>query len=145
MRLPNRRTIVYFDGRWLSPLRSLHVINHSPDGFEWGYGGSGPAQLALAICLEILPKDKALETYQEFKRLWIASRPDRNEFELPISKVKGWLEAEAAGLMRTVHDADCPKCKFPETVIIREKATMKAIAEECSKGCGWSRSFEKKS
>jgi hypothetical protein len=27
----------------------LDLFNHSPTGFEWGYGGSGPAQLALAI------------------------------------------------------------------------------------------------
>ena len=26
-----------------------HVIHHSPDGFEWGYGGSGPADLSLSI------------------------------------------------------------------------------------------------
>lgn len=25
------------------------LVNHSPTGFEWGYGGSGPAQLAFAI------------------------------------------------------------------------------------------------
>ena len=34
------------------PLRvepSLVLRRHSPTGFEWGYGGSGPAQLALAI------------------------------------------------------------------------------------------------
>lgn len=30
------------------PLR-LDLWNHSPTGFNWGYGGSGPAQLALAI------------------------------------------------------------------------------------------------
>ena len=29
------------------PLR-LDLFNHSPTGFSWGYGGSGPAQLALA-------------------------------------------------------------------------------------------------
>ena len=29
------------------PLR--HVAWHSPDGFEWGYAGSGPADLALSI------------------------------------------------------------------------------------------------
>lgn len=27
----------------------LHLFPHSPSGFAWGYGGSGPAQLALAI------------------------------------------------------------------------------------------------
>lgn len=26
------------------------VAHHSPSGFEWGYGGSGPADLALNIC-----------------------------------------------------------------------------------------------
>lgn len=30
------------------PTRT-EVRNHSPDGFEWGYGGSGPAQLSLAM------------------------------------------------------------------------------------------------
>jgi Family of unknown function (DUF6166) len=25
------------------------IVNHSPTGFAWGYAGSGPAQLALAI------------------------------------------------------------------------------------------------
>jgi len=27
-------------------------IYHSPDGFEWGYGGSGPSDAALAILLD---------------------------------------------------------------------------------------------
>src|SRR5262245_1194599 len=27
----------------------LDLRSHSPTGFEWGYGGSGPAQLALAL------------------------------------------------------------------------------------------------
>src|SRR5258708_6180172 len=32
------------------PLRlRLDIRNHSPTGLEWGYGGSGPAQLALAL------------------------------------------------------------------------------------------------
>lgn len=26
------------------------VIHHSPDGFEWGYHGSGPADLSLNLC-----------------------------------------------------------------------------------------------
>ncbi len=29
------------------------VFNHSPDGFEWGYGGSGPGQLSLAILCDL--------------------------------------------------------------------------------------------
>jgi len=36
----------------LSPGPSQKLWNHSPDGFQWGYGGSGPAQLALALLLD---------------------------------------------------------------------------------------------
>jgi uncharacterized protein DUF6166 len=30
------------------------LYNHSPDGFSWGYAGSGPTQLALAMLMEVL-------------------------------------------------------------------------------------------
>ena len=36
----------------LLPRRSQELRNHSPDGFAWGYEGSGPAQFALALLLE---------------------------------------------------------------------------------------------
>ena len=43
---------IYLDDRVLDPSRSQQIFNHSPNGFSWGYGGSGPAQLALALLLE---------------------------------------------------------------------------------------------
>jgi len=55
----------------LNPRQELR--NHSPTGFEWGYGGSGPAQLALAILAEHLGNDDAaLNLYQDFKWACIA-------------------------------------------------------------------------
>ncbi|MFC7164664.1 DUF6166 domain-containing protein [Halospeciosus flavus] len=36
----------------LSPNRSLGLVRHSPAGFDWGYTGSGPAQLACALLLD---------------------------------------------------------------------------------------------
>lgn len=55
----------------LSPRNDLR--DHSPDGFEWGYGGSGPAQLALALCADILQDDeRARAVYQDFKFRTIA-------------------------------------------------------------------------
>jgi len=58
-------------GRPLNPR--LDLWNHSPTGFEWGYGGSGPAQLALAILADHLgDNDEALNLYQEFKRNVVA-------------------------------------------------------------------------
>jgi hypothetical protein len=53
------------NGRSLDPR--LDLWNHSPSGFEFGYGGSGPAQLALAILADCCDDDTALECYQAFK------------------------------------------------------------------------------
>ena len=59
--------------RRLDPRRSLKVYNHSPDGFEWGYGGSGPAQTALAILLDYTKNKKlAVELHQDFKWTFIS-------------------------------------------------------------------------
>src|SRR4051812_29976401 len=52
--------------RYLDPRLDLH--NHSPDGFQWGYLGSGPAQLALALLADALDDDeRAQRWYQDFK------------------------------------------------------------------------------
>lgn len=52
--------------RELDPRRD--VRNHSPDGFEWGYAGSGPAQLALALAADVLDDNEAaLGVYQRLK------------------------------------------------------------------------------
>lgn len=48
------------------------VYNHSPDGFEWGYGGSGPSQLALAICCNMVGRDRAQRIYHDFKQHFVA-------------------------------------------------------------------------
>ena len=51
----------------------LDLRNHSPTGFAWGYRGSGPAQLALAICADALGNDDhALRVYQDVKDRLIA-------------------------------------------------------------------------
>jgi len=63
---------VRVNGAPLNPRHDLH--NHSPSGFEWGYGGSGPAQLALAILADHLQNDHlALELHQQFKWAVIAN------------------------------------------------------------------------
>lgn len=69
---------VWLDGVQLSPRRSQEIYNHSPDGFNWGYGGSGPAQLALAIVLELTDSQKG---YQQFKWDVIAKLP-QTDFEI---------------------------------------------------------------
>lgn len=62
-----RTHTVLLNGKKLDPKRSQMIINHSPDGFNWGYGGSGPAQLALAVCIQLFGVTRALTVYQGFK------------------------------------------------------------------------------
>jgi hypothetical protein len=58
----------------LHPRNDLR--NHSPDGFEWSYSGSGPAQLALALAADVLgDDDKAQEVYQRLKFRLVGSLP----------------------------------------------------------------------
>ncbi len=40
-------------------------VSHSPSGYEWGYGGSGPADLALNICEYVLMKIGCKDEQQE--------------------------------------------------------------------------------
>ena len=73
---------------------SLRLRNHSPTGFSWGYYGSGPAQLALALLLHAgMATDDALECYQEFKTHVIAQISVGTDFELPYVEVKEWAKA----------------------------------------------------
>ena len=52
----------------IHPTTAWRLRQHSPDGFEFGYAGSGPAQLALAILLDFTEDDElALRNYQDFK------------------------------------------------------------------------------
>lgn len=67
---------VWLNGSELKPGPSQKIHNHSPDGFNWGYGGSGPGQLALAVCLELLKNETAAcGVYHKFKWNFIAKLP----------------------------------------------------------------------
>lgn len=64
---------VHKNGKKFDAAASLKVRNHSPDGFNWGYAGSGPAQLALALLLDCVPQMQAVLLYQDFKAEKVAS------------------------------------------------------------------------
>ncbi len=71
---------------------SQKLFNHSPDGFQWGYGGSGPAQLALAILLDVTGDEEfSVRWHQIFKSEKIAGLEDR--FILIQSEVQDWVKA----------------------------------------------------
>ena len=65
---------------------------HSPNGFEWGYGGSGPADLAYSILRDLgLTDEEAFPLYQDFKWDIIAKLP-REGFCLDEAMIIAWLE-----------------------------------------------------
>lgn len=81
---------VYKDGAVLYPQPSQEAWNHSPDGFEWGYGGSGPAQLALALLLDVTgDRALSLRLHQTFK--WERIAPLLDEWQLTTEEIKAWV------------------------------------------------------
>ena len=79
----------------LPPRNDLR--DHSPAGFNYGYGGSGPAQLALALCCDALGDDGlALRAYQAVKASLVA----RLDGDGPVVAQADVLESARAALLR---------------------------------------------
>jgi hypothetical protein len=84
------------------------VVHHSPGGYEFGYGGSGPADLALNICQLYLNMTgyEGLQTkcydgkcwtlawrlHQQFKWEIVALTP-RSGVTIPFSSIDVWFKA----------------------------------------------------
>ena len=81
---------IHADGGGSLPTR-LDLRNHSPDGFEWGYGGSGPAQLALAILADAIGEREAQKHYQEFKWKFIAMLDQEKPWEITREQIIDWI------------------------------------------------------
>ena len=65
---------------------------HSPTGFAWGYGGSGPAQLALALAADALGDDeRAQKVYQDLKFKVVARLPE-GRWTLSEAQVRAAIE-----------------------------------------------------
>ena len=75
------------------PLRT-DLVNHSPSGFSWGYRGSGPAQLALAVLADATDDETALEHYQQYKADYIASISPESQFRTTKTKVREWVDEQ---------------------------------------------------
>jgi hypothetical protein len=84
----------------------VHVIEHSPTGLEWGYGGSGPSDTALSLLTDAIASEggipvevaklAAMRWYMRFKRDMVSGlhRGEKAglEWRLPVSSIVAWLE-----------------------------------------------------
>ena len=90
---------VTVDGDTLAERQDLK--NHSPAGFEFGYGGSGPAQLALAMLAHHADDATALREYGAFKREVVAELPGPADgaatWEVSSAEVEAFLAERSEG------------------------------------------------
>lgn len=90
--------LVTVDGRRLWPSLSWKVRNHSPTGFEWGYNGSGPSQLALALVLDALNgtmpdrevEARALACYVWFR--WATVACWEESWTITAGEIRAWVD-----------------------------------------------------
>jgi len=75
LRRSTGRNRVWLDGVELDTDESRELRDHSPGGFDWAYGGSGAAQLAVAICSKLWP-ELWTRIYQDFKWMYLATMKD---------------------------------------------------------------------
>ncbi len=91
------RVFVTVDGPAMDHYELLHRERHSPDGFNWGYGGSGAADLARSIIWDHIGKEPTPSMYQDFKwaevckwgDMWKITTGEVNH----ILAEKGWKKA----------------------------------------------------
>ncbi len=90
---------VLIAGETAEPLDPRYDLrNHSPDGFCWGYTGSGPAQLALALLADAVGSDVALKLYQRFKDAEVARWPQNRDWTYTRSQARAWAKGQLEAL-----------------------------------------------
>ncbi|MDA7977403.1 MAG: DUF6166 domain-containing protein [Pirellulales bacterium] len=85
-----RGAIVEVDG---APLAPANLPGHDVElAFEWGYNGSGPEHLALAILADCLGEESALVASREFKRKFVAGFDD--VWEVSEGEIRAWFDGQ---------------------------------------------------
>jgi hypothetical protein len=116
---------VWIDDREILPERSLRVRNHSPEGFSWGYDGSGPAQLALALLLELTKEDLALLWYQDVQS-HIVARLAQDDFVIDAQEIVDCIvnEVKAAIVPPARSPRSRPESEEGETRLATQAAAV---------------------
>jgi hypothetical protein len=123
------RRVVRVDGETL-PLPALNrdEARHSPDGFNWGYGGSGPAELARAILIAVAPGDPVVRLpscYQRFKFDVVAGLGDT--WRLWEESIRFWLQVWKGTTCLSRARGITLFCVNPIVIFIKYKHVIKPI------------------
>lgn len=87
-----------------------HVRFHSPTGFECGYAGSGPADLALSVLHALIPPPDEADEEQQYEL-------SEQDFEAALDDPARWSECIGADRVRVSRLAYSLHQKFKEAFI----------------------------
>jgi len=109
----------------------LDLVNHSPTGLSWGYGGSGSAQCALAILADFLKNNDelAVRLHQDFKQRFVARFGD--EWKLTGRSIRKWLVGSGT---KAKAEADAYEEKLQlrtVSVVVEDDDGYKATLDPC--------------
>jgi hypothetical protein len=65
----------------------------SPTGHSWGYGGSGPAQLALDLLWDVYDQEPDRSLLQAFKWDRIATLDGAAGWRMTEAEIRSWVES----------------------------------------------------
>jgi hypothetical protein len=98
------RDVFVIDGEKQYFLPKYDPMNHSPDGFEWGYGGSGPACLASSLARDATGCNC---NYQSLK--WsLVTRLGKDAWVVTEDDIRALLSIER----NADHEETCPRNVF---------------------------------
>ena len=80
---------ISINGKYIG-IGESHSMKYHSNQFNWGYAGSGPLQLGLAMLLYFFPDVYALENYQAFTTDVIAKLPLGKDFDITGAVIIDW-------------------------------------------------------
>lgn len=89
--LDSEDVVLWRDERGTAYASVPHAVRHSPSGIEWGYTGSGPADLALSVLLAFADEVTAEALHVRFKDEVVAQLPHEGGV-LRARAVRCWIE-----------------------------------------------------
>ncbi|MGH9153699.1 MAG: DUF6166 domain-containing protein [Acidimicrobiales bacterium] len=114
------------------PTELIHRGIHSPDGFEWGHRGAGPADLAYSILLTEIGEPPTPPVYLRFRDDIVAELPVRS-FRLPSAVVWEWITANRSlvehELFEKIPPPDAPAPAGPALAVTEPGSAPEPEAE----------------
>ena len=118
---PDRQVVRIRHANGKVTVLKQRIVLHSPTGFGWGYGGGGPADLALNILYDYLlrtkckgARDMALDLHQSFKWGFIAQQT--GDLFVTGKRIGDWLKG-AKVLGKLTGDNKVPMVPMTEAQI----------------------------